>query len=108
MHGNSAKKQVILENNDIDNPDDVTKKYYEIVKKDKGKILPIWDFSMLEPYRGGTWKDCDSTDGEEVKTETYLKESIDTTTTNKTGVRSAIKASETKGPDKNKSLCIVS
>ena len=108
VHGNSAKKQVILENNDIDNPADVIKKYYEIVEKDEGKILPIWDFSMLEPERGGTSKDCDSTDGEEVKTETYLKESIDTTTTNKTGVRSAIKASETKGPDKNKSLCIVS
>jgi len=57
---------------------------------------------MPEPERGSTWKVCDSTDVAEVKTETSPKESIDTTTTNKTRVRSAIKASETKGPDKNK------
>ncbi len=108
VHGNSAEKQIILKNNDIDNPADVIKKYYKIVEKDGGKILPIWDFSMLEAERYSTWKVCDPTDGEEAKTETSLKESIETTTTNRTGIRSATKASETKGPNKNKSLCIVS
>lgn len=104
---NSIEKQIILKNNHIDDPADVIKKYYEIVEKDEGRILPIWDFSMPEPDIDSTWKDSDSTDGEEVKAETSLNESMDTATTNKTGVRSVTKASETKGPD-NESPCTLS
>jgi hypothetical protein len=97
VHGNRAKKQIILENNDIDKPADVIKKYYEIVKEDGGKILPIWDFSMPEE---STLKVSYPTNKEKVKTKTSIEESIGaTTTTNETKVISAIKASGIEGPN---------